>query len=92
MKNIHWMGSSYTDLCRFPESVLKQAGYQLHLVQSGFYPTDWKPMPNIGRSVCEIRLHEDGEYRIIYLSGVGLYLTCFPKKDTEDAKTGCRLG
>ena len=68
MKKIHWLGTSYTDLCGFPEAVLKQAGFQLHLVQSGFDPTDWKPMSSIGSGVCEIRLHKEGEHRIIYLA------------------------
>ena len=31
-------------------------------------PSDWKPMPNVGRGVQEIRIHCGNEYRIIYLA------------------------
>ena len=30
-------------------------------------PFDWKPMPTIGKSVREIRVNENGQFRVIYL-------------------------
>lgn len=68
VKAIHWAGTSYKDVCRFPVGVRKEAGYQLHRVQSGLEPNDWKSMATIGAGVREIRLHAGGAYRVIYLA------------------------
>ena len=32
----------------------------------GLEPSDWKPLSSVGPGVVEIRLHEGGEYRILY--------------------------
>lgn len=100
MKDLLWMASSFTDLCKFTVTVRKKAGYQLHLIQMGEDPDDWKPMSSIGAGVREIRVHENGEYRIIYLAkySEGIYvLHAFRKKtektsqnDIEMAKTRLR--
>ena len=37
-------------------------------VQMGMEPTDWKPMPIIGTEVKEIRIHENGEFRIVFIA------------------------
>jgi len=37
-------------------------------VQQGHDPSDWKPMPRVGAGVREIRIHADGEYRVLYLA------------------------
>lgn len=68
MKEIRWVGRSYADLCAFPETVKQAAGFQLHLVQSGQQPPDWKPMKMIGAGVHEIRIRRGREYRIIYVA------------------------
>ena len=31
-------------------------------------PDDWKPVKSIGAGVIEIRVHEDGEFRVIYVA------------------------
>ena len=31
-------------------------------------PSDWKPMNNVGRGVREIRIHHEGQYRVIYVA------------------------
>ena len=63
-----WIGSSHNDLMDFPREAKKEAGYQLDKVQRGFNPSDWKPMASIGLGVKEIRLHEQNEYRVIYVA------------------------
>lgn len=69
MKKLEWIGSSYKDLCSFPEDAKDTAGYQLHLLQIGEQPTDWKPMITIGNGVQEIRIREDsGAFRVIYVA------------------------
>jgi phage-related protein len=64
---IIWVGSSRADLRRFPEDARRRAGYELYLVQHGIEPSDWKPMPSVGRGVREIRIHIGTEHRVFYL-------------------------
>ena len=47
-KEIVWLGSSLKDLLDFPVTVRKEAGYQLHRVQYGLEPEDWKPFTEVG--------------------------------------------
>ena len=68
MKPLNFIGSSLDDLRNFPDEARKAAGFELHSVQSGLEPKDWKPMPSIGRGVKEIRIHVLGEWRIIYVA------------------------
>lgn len=68
MKEIIWLGSSLDDIKEFPDNAKRQAGFQLHKLQHGDEPNDWKPMKSIGPGVREIRIHEeDGAFRIIYV-------------------------
>lgn len=64
---MHWRGSSYKDLLSFPEQARREAGYQLGFVQLGLNASDWKPMPSIGPGVREIRIHAEGEFRVIHI-------------------------
>ncbi len=68
MKPLNFIGSSLDDLRNFPEEARKAAGFELYAVQRGLEPSDWKPMPGIGRGVKEIRIHVLGEWRIIYVA------------------------
>jgi phage-related protein/predicted XRE-type DNA-binding protein len=68
MKQIKFIGSSLDDLRDFPQEVRAQCGFELRRVQNGLMPTDFKPMPSIGKGVYEIRLHELGEFRVIYIA------------------------
>jgi phage-related protein len=46
----------------------KEAGVQLHKLQQGFEPSDWKPMPAVGAGVREIRIHDEaGAFRVLYV-------------------------
>lgn len=68
-KPIYWVGSSHRDLCAFPEEARRDAGYQLHKVQVGLDPDDWKPFKSIGPGVREIRVREAGDaFRILYVA------------------------
>lgn len=62
----------------------QNAGYQLHKIQQGNEPNDWKPMPSIGAGVREIRIKgESGAFRVIYVANIGprIYvLHAFQKK------------
>jgi phage-related protein len=88
-KDINWRGSTLDDLITFPQAIRRIAGFELHKVQHGREPTDWKPINEWGMGVIEIRLHgEDGEYRVVYVarfSDVVCVLHCFQKKTQKRA-------
>ena len=68
-KPIYWVGSSLKDLMDLPDDVKREAGYQLHRVQNGFAPEDWKPFQTVGAGVKEIRISEDGgAFRVMYVA------------------------
>lgn len=68
LKPVEWMGDSLERVRAFSKIVCQQVGYELELVQHGLEPSDWKPMPTVGPGVCEIRIHRDGEHRVIYVA------------------------
>lgn len=71
MNTLYFVGSAQKEIREFPNSARREAGYQLSRVQDGFDPKDWKPMKAVGPGVREIRIHEDGEYRVIYVTNMG---------------------
>lgn len=83
-KPVLWMGSTYKDLLAFPDAVRKKAGFQIHRLQFGLEPEDWKSMPEIGPGICEIRINDSaGVYRLMYVARLenAIYvLHCFHKK------------
>lgn len=68
LKPLRWLGNSRGAVRAFPPDARRDAGYQLYRVQTGHDPSDWKPMPRVGAGVREIRIHADGEYRVLYLA------------------------
>lgn len=67
-KPVVWVGSSLRDIRRFPPDARRRAGYEIHQVQLGLEPSDWKPMPSVGSGVKEIRVHTDVEHRVFYVA------------------------
>ena len=69
MKAISFLGNSLECLREFPEEAKQDAGYQLDQVQRGSQPSDFKPMPSVGKGVEELRIwDESGSFRVIYLA------------------------
>jgi phage-related protein len=68
MKQLKFIGSSLDDLRNFPDEARRAAGFELHAVQNGLEPSDWKPMHVIGPGVKEIRIHVLCEWRVIYVA------------------------
>jgi len=66
MKVIEFCGRSLQTVRDFPVSAKRETGQQLDRVQQGHDPIDWKPMASIGKGVREIRITEQGIYRVIY--------------------------
>jgi len=61
-EDIWWEGSSLDDLRQFPEEVKHAMGFQLHQVQTGEMPNDWKPLKSLGKEITgvyEIRISFD---------------------------------
>ena len=94
MKPVAWIGDSLHRLREFPSEAMHDLGYQLELVQDGFEPKDWKPMPSVGAGVSEIRVHAGGAFRLIYLAKFleAVYvLHAFQKKARKTAKADIEL-
>src|SRR5690349_1427459 len=90
MKRVEFLGDSLAEIRRFPEVARKEAGVQLHKIQLGFDPSDWKPMSSVGPGVREIRIRDEaGAFRVFYVANRGdaLYvLHAFRKKTQRTAK------
>jgi phage-related protein len=88
-KPLRFVASSLDDLRNFPDEARRAAGFELHAVQSGLEPSDWKPMQIVGSGVKEIRVHILGEWRIIYIAKLhkAVYvLHAFQKKTRRTSK------
>jgi len=68
MKPVIFVGTSLDDVKAFPPDARRAAGFQIHSVQAGREPDDWKPVKAVGAGVIEIRIHEDGEFRVILVA------------------------
>ena len=90
MKRLEFLGDALAQLRDFPEGARKEAGVQLHKVQLGIDPSDWKPMTTVGPGVREIRIRDEaGAFRVIYVAYVGdavFVLHVFQKKTQQTAK------
>jgi len=92
LTDIWWEGSSKEDLMSFPKDAMHIMGYQLHLLQKGEMPGDWKPLKNLGKGingVYEIRISVDTNiYRTAYVTkfaDVVAVLHCWQKKTQATA-------
>ncbi len=85
LKPITWLGTSRDDVKSLPEKVRQIVGAELMAVQSGYEPSDWKPMSSIGPGVREIRVQYEGQYRVIYIAkfGESIYVLHAFRKKTQ---------
>jgi len=67
-KPIVWVGSSIHDMRRCRPEVQNEAGAELRTLQCGGMPSDWKPMPTVGKGVGEIRISTQTEHRIFFVA------------------------
>ena len=67
-KPLVWLGSARRDIRAFPPDARRRSGFQLHKVQQGLDPDNWKPMTSIGPGVREIRIQTDLAHRVFYVS------------------------
>jgi phage-related protein len=90
MKPLRFLGASLEDLSAFPATARREAGYELWQVQLGLMPSDFKAMATVGAGCYEIRIHERGEWRILYVAKFAdaIYvLHAFQKKTQETPAT-----
>jgi phage-related protein len=90
LKDLEFLGDSLDQIRGFPTGARKEAGVELHKVQQGIDPSDWKPMTSVGPGVREIRIWDDaGTFRVIYITkrADAVYvLHAFQKKTQQTAK------
>lgn len=74
-KEVRWWPESLKDEIRddWPLELRKDGGYQLGRVQQGLAPDNYRPMPQIGPGVREIKLQDNdkSQYRLIYIANFG---------------------
>jgi phage-related protein len=95
LKPVIWVGSSRDDLRAFPDVARQRAGHNLHLVQLGLDPADWKPMASVGPGVLELRIRTDRAHRVFYVArfAEAIYvLHAFEKKSRKTAKSDIAIG
>ena len=89
MKPVEFRGTALNDLRGFPQSAMRDAGYQLDKVQHGFPPDDAKALPSVGAGVVELRIWDEaGAFRVMYIAKLedAVYvLHCFQKKTQQTA-------
>ncbi len=84
---IHWLGSSYKDLCAMPERVRGTFGHALGLAQNNLPYIDANTLAAFKPALVEILEDDDGDtYRAIYTAhfeGIVYVVHCFQKKSTS---------
>jgi phage-related protein len=94
-KPLEWIGAVKKDLMDFPDDARRQAGFELRSIQQGDLPSDFKPMPTVGKGVEEIRIRTDDAYRIFYVARFeeAVYvLHTFQKKTQKTSRGDIELG
>jgi phage-related protein len=94
MKPLRFVGSSLDDLRDFPAEARRVVGFELHAVQAGLDPSDWKPMPSVGAGVREVRVHVLGEWRVVYVAKLAeavFVLHAFRKKTQKTSQKDLEL-
>ena len=95
MKPVFFCGDSLARIRAFPADVRQDAGFQIHKLQRGELPDDWKPLKTVGKGVMEILIKAvRGHYRVIYLASQAnsIYvLHAFVKKTRKTRKSDISL-
>ena len=95
LKPVRFVGTARGDLAAFPEPARRAAGYELFMVQVGREPSDFKPLPDVGPGVQEIRVRDRaGAFRVIYVAKFdeALYvLHAFHKKTAKTSRVDIEI-
>ncbi len=94
LQPLPWLENSQRAVRAFAPNARHDAGYELYRVQLGDEPSDWRPFGEVGAGVREIRVHADGEHRVLYLATLpeAVYvLHAFAKKTQRTRKLDIEL-
>ncbi len=94
LKPVEWMGDTLKRVRAYAKPVRQHVGYELELVQHDMEPSDWRPMTTVAPGVNEIRIHVEGEHRLLYVARLrhAIYvLHVFRKKSRQTSKTDIDL-
>ncbi len=81
MKEIKFLGNSLENIQLYSDAAKKRTGYELHKIQHGLKPNNWKPITSVGSGVKEIKVSaSDGIYRTIYIAKFKEVVYVFRKK------------
>ena len=93
LKPIWWKGQSKDELLAFPKDAIQDAGYQLHRLQEGNEPQDWRPLTGLAKGITgvyEIRIRlDDAIFRVAYVARFSNCITvllCWQKTTQATAK------
>jgi phage-related protein len=90
-----WVGASQAALRAFSARARREAGHDLWLVQVGQPPRDWRPMPDVGPGVMELRIHAGTEHRVFYVTKheEAVYvLHAFEKRSRKTSRRDLEIG
>ena len=93
-KPLEWRGTSYADLCAFPDEARRLAGFELGRIQEGDEPDDWKPMSVVGAGTIEVRIRVGTAHRVFVVTKFeeAIYvLHAFEKKSQKTPKSDIDL-
>ena len=66
-KPVQWVGSSKSDLKRFPDAVQDRMGFAIYQAQAGLRHRNAKPLKGFGSGVLEVvARHDGGTFRAVY--------------------------
>ena len=93
LKPIWWIGQSKDELLAFPKDAMQDAGYQLHRLQEGNEPQDWRPLTGLAKGITgvyEIRIRlDDAIFWVAYVARFSNCITvlhCWQKTTQATAK------
>lgn len=96
VKPLKFLGDSQERLRKLPTKPRRDLGYNLNRVQHGIEPADWRPMPDVGSGVIELRERDAfGIYRVFYVAKFAdavYVLHTFTKKTQKTPKADIRIG
>ena len=68
LRLVVWVGTGKADVSALPREVRASFGVRLYELQQGGTPSDFKPLPQFGRGVYELReAFERNAYRLVYV-------------------------
>jgi phage-related protein len=95
LKPIRWLGTTLDDIRRQRRAIRDEFGHQLHRVQMGLMPNNYKPISAVGPGAYEIRAQDaDGIARLMYVAKFRdtiFVLHVFVKKSQRTSKTDIDL-